>query len=435
METITLNTGRKRWLIVLPAVFVMYTISFFDRVNVGMALPYIIKDLNLTPVEAGWIGGAFAWGYAITQLGAGYLALRFHSRQLIGICLILFGAAAMLTGLASSFWHLVAIRFFLGLAEGPIYATTSMLLTQWFMKPERGRAFGIWNLSVPAGAFLAGPISGLILAHYDWRVMMIVEGLPAWLFCIVWFLAVPRNLDSATWLTPTDRSLIQQNLAAEQAAHKTPEVDPWWTIFSEPAVWLLTLGFGLNNVLLYGVTLWLPTIMKSYGQLNDFMIGVFSGAPFVMSMLGVLYITNRSDKHGQERRLHAAIPTMITGVLMIAAAFVPTSLYYLQIVMFMAVGFTLKMLTPLVAARPMEMLPMRKAVPAVAIIIGAGNLLGQFCGPLLVGYVKSVSPDYSLSLTALGISALLGGIIISLSKTKEERARGRGTLGQQLPAH
>ena len=62
MDTITLNTGRKRWLIVLPAVFVMYTISFFDRVNVGMALPYIIKDLNLTPVEAGWIGGAFAWG-------------------------------------------------------------------------------------------------------------------------------------------------------------------------------------------------------------------------------------------------------------------------------------------------------------------------------------------------------------------------------------
>src|SRR3954468_4412088 len=94
MDTITLNTGRKRWLIVLPAVFVMYTISFFDRVNVGMALPYIIKDLNLTPVEAGWIGGAFAWGYAITQLGAGYLALRFHSRQLIGLCLVLFGAAA-----------------------------------------------------------------------------------------------------------------------------------------------------------------------------------------------------------------------------------------------------------------------------------------------------------------------------------------------------
>ena len=226
MDTITLNTGRKRWLIVLPAVFVMYTISFFDRVNVGMALPYIIKDLNLTPVEAGWIGGAFAWGYAITQLGAGYLALRFPSRQLIGLCLILFGAAALATGLARSFWDLVAIRFFLGLAEGPIYATTSMLLTQWFMKPERGRAFGIWNLSVPAGAFLAGPISGLILAHYDWRVMMVVEGLPAWLFCIVWFLAIPKNLESATWLTPADRSLIQQNLAAEQAAHKRPRSTP-----------------------------------------------------------------------------------------------------------------------------------------------------------------------------------------------------------------
>jgi sugar phosphate permease len=425
------GVGRQRWLIVLPAVFIMYTLSFFDRANIAMALPYITKDLNLTSIEAGWIGGVFAWGYAVTQIGAGYLALRFHSRQLIGICLILFGGAAMLTGLATTFWELVAIRFLLGLAEGPIYATTSMFLAQWFMKPERGRAFGIWNLSVPAGAFLAGPISGAILTHYDWRVMMVVEALPAWIFCVVWFLAIPKSLQAAKWLSPADRDVIQSNLATEQASHRKSETDPWWTILSEPALWFLTLGFGLNNVLLYGATLWLPTVMKSYGELSEVMIGFFSGAPFVMSMFGIFYITNRSDKHGQERRLHAAVPTILTGLSMIAAAFVPASLFYLQIALFMAVGFTLKMLTPLVAARVMEILPMRKAVPAVAIVIGVGNLIGQFSGPLIVGYLKSISPDFALSLGALGVSAIIGGLFILAAKTKEERVRQRDALHEQ----
>jgi len=44
-----------------------------------MALPHITKELSLTEVQAGWLGGSFAWGYLITQLLAGYLALRFGS--------------------------------------------------------------------------------------------------------------------------------------------------------------------------------------------------------------------------------------------------------------------------------------------------------------------------------------------------------------------
>ena len=143
--------GAKRWQMIMPAVLIMYTISFFDRANIAMALPYMSKELGLSPVEAGWIGGAFAWGYVITQLLAAVLALRFGSRKLIGCCLFLFGGAAITTGFARTFEEVMAMRFILGLAEGPIYAAVSMLLAQWFIKSERGRAFGIWNLAVPLG--------------------------------------------------------------------------------------------------------------------------------------------------------------------------------------------------------------------------------------------------------------------------------------------
>lgn len=417
-----LDIGRSRWMIILPTVFIVYMLSYFDRVNIAMALPHMTKELGLTSTQGGWIGGAFAWGYALTQLLAGYLAMKFGARRLVAVCLVLFGAAAMLTGLATTFWQVLSVRILLGLAEGPVYAGTSILLAQWFMRAERGRAFGIWNLGAPLGGFLAGPISGAIIAHYDWRVMLIAEGLPAWIFCLIWFKSIPKSLDAAAWLPAGDRETIKRTLDEEQAAHQAPETDPWWTIFNEPAVWLMTLGFGLNTILLYGITLWLPTVMKSYGQLSETAIGFFAGAPFVMSMLGIYYISRRSDKHGQERRWHAAIPTMITGLLMAVAAFVPAPLFYVQIALFILIGFTLKMLMPLIFSRLTEILPLRKAMPAVAFVSGVGNLIGQFLGPLLVGYVRSISPDYKMSLLMLGVAAFLGGVAIAVSKTTGERA-------------
>ena len=128
------GVGRNRWLIVLPMTFAVYMLSYFDRVNIAMALPHMSKELGLTSVQAGWVGGAFAWGYAFTQLLAGWLSLRFGARRLVAICLVLFGGAAMLTGIAHSFWQILSVRVLLGCAEGPVYAATSMLLAQWFMK-------------------------------------------------------------------------------------------------------------------------------------------------------------------------------------------------------------------------------------------------------------------------------------------------------------
>ncbi|MFC0401455.1 MFS transporter [Paraburkholderia rhizosphaerae] len=406
------DLAKQRWLIILPAVFVMYMISFFDRVNVGMALPYIAKEFTLNPVQAGWIGGAFAWGYIVTQMLAGYLALRLGPRRLIGICLILFGSLSMLTGLARNFQELLAIRFVLGLTEGPIYAASSMLLAQWFIKSERGRAFGISNLSVAAGGFLAGPISAAVLAHHDWRVMMIVEGLPAWIFCAVWFYAIPQRLDAARWLSTEDRETIEYHIAEEQAAHKDKNVDSWLTIFIEPFVWVLVLGFACSQVILYGLTLWLPTIFKATDQISGMMIGVLSGAPFIMSMLGIYYITNRSDKHNQERRWHAAIPMIVSGVLLIVLALTATHLLYLQIALILAIGFLLKMPTPLISSYLTEILPLRKAVPAVGVVIGGGSFLGQLLGPLLVGYTKSMSTSFGPSFIALGVAGICGGAVL-----------------------
>lgn len=406
--------GRSRWINILPIVFVMYTIAYFDRSNIGLALPYISKELGLNPVQGGIVGGAFTWGYAITQFAAGWLTLKLGARAVIGHALWLWGIAAVGTGFVRSYEELIAARLLLGLCEGPVFAATAALLAEWFTKPERGRAFGFWNLSSPTGAFLAGPISGMILAHYDWRIMMIVEGAPAWIWMLLWWWRIPKSVKLATWLPGAERDALETALVAEQNQLKAKESsDKWWTILSEPSVWLTFLGATLISQLIGAYQLWLPSLLKSISDVSIETIGWLSGLPFLAGMAGIYLITRHSDRHGQERRWHAAIPTIVTGLLLIAAMVLPTGAVVAQITLLIAAGFTMKMFLPLVFTRLTETLPRSKSVPAVVLVNAAGNLIAGTVGPLLIGVIRQSTNRYDIAFIVLGAGAVLGGILLA----------------------
>ena len=76
------SVGRARWVHLIPVIFLMYTIAFFDRVNIGMALPSMSRDLALSPSQQGFVGGVFFWGYLPSFLAGGWLALRFGARPI-----------------------------------------------------------------------------------------------------------------------------------------------------------------------------------------------------------------------------------------------------------------------------------------------------------------------------------------------------------------
>ena len=419
-DAVTTDTGgttsRTRWTNILPIVFTMYTIAYFDRANIGLALPFISKDLALTPVQGGLVGSVFTWGYFLTQVVSGWLTLRLGARSVVGHALWLWGLAAVGSAFVRSYEELLAARLLLGLFEGPVFAATAALLSEWFTKPERGRAFGFWNLSSPTGAFLAGPISGFLLAHYDWRWMMLVEGLPAWVWAVLWWWRIPASISAARWLPAAERTTLERSLAAEQATLAAPvqASGAWWSIFSEPSVWLTFAGFTLINQLITGYTLWLPSLLREMGGMSIVTIGWLSGLPFLAGMVGILLITRHSDRHGQERRWHAALPTMLTGAVLMAAMVLPPSAWVLEIALLVAAGFTMKMFLPLIFTRLTETLPRSKAIPAVVFVNTAANLVAGSAGPLLIGYIRQQTHGFGLAFLLLGAGGLIGGILFGL---------------------
>ena len=60
----------------------------------------------------------------------------------------------------------------------------------------------------------------------------------------------------------------------------------------------------------YGLTLWVPTIVKGLSGFTNLEVGFFSAIPYIAAALGMVLIGRSSDRTG-ERFLHIAIPSVI----------------------------------------------------------------------------------------------------------------------------
>jgi sugar phosphate permease len=413
---------RKRWMFILPNVFIVYTISYLDRVNIGTALPSISKDLGLSPTEAGFIGGIFFWGYLVSFLAGGWLAERFGAKRVTLVCLIGWGFFAVAGGFTTSFYQLAATRVLLGLAEGPIWSSVSAILSQWFVKSERGRAFGIWNIAIPIGALLAGPLSGFVLSYSTWHMMLVIEGLPAWIWAFVWWRSIPDSPQTATWLDGDERRALLDGLAAEQAEFDAlmGHVD-WKGMIVHPGVWLLLVAKTFNNMVEYGFTLWLPTAIKDASSLPIGFVGVLSALPYLASAIGIAAVGLSSDRM-RERRLHGAIPLMVLAVLLFASAHLGSQSFAVLMLFFTLSGFFLFMTLPLITVMYTAILPRTQAIAAIAFSGGIANLFGGFFGPMMVGWLKSITGDFSLAFSVLAIFGLIGGLLILAVRLPERTA-------------
>ncbi|WP_180970475.1 MFS transporter [Burkholderia sp. WAC0059] len=401
-----------RWLRIMPVVFLLYTIAYFDRVNIGMALPSLSKDLGLSPSQSGLAAGVFFWGYLISFLAAGFLAPRLGAKRLIFWSLLGWGLFAMLSGLARTFEQLAAMRFMLGLCEGPVWTSLSLLLSQWFLRAERGRAFGLWNLSLPFGALLSGPISGVVLTYTNWHVMLMLEGLPAWVWAAVWWRAIPRGIAQASWLAPEDRDYLEKRLASEQAEFASVRASSDWRgMFRQPAVWLLLVAFSLINMVNYGFTLWLPSALKAISTADIGHIGLLSALPYLASIAGIVCVSWSSDRF-RERRFHAGLPLLCVGVLLYLGSRAGAHSVTVEVAAFTLIGFFMFMTLPLISALTTDILPQEWAIPAIAFTGGIGNLFGGFVGPVMVGRLEEIGGSFSLAFAVLGVLGIVGGLSI-----------------------
>jgi sugar phosphate permease len=138
--TRTQSEMRKRWLIILPAVFVTYSLAYIDRTNYGFGAAAGLADtLHISGSRSALLGALFFLGYFLFQIPGVAYAKRSSTRVLIFVALIVWGVLASLTGVIRNFWLLALDRTLLGVAESFVFPAMLILLTNWFTRAERSR--------------------------------------------------------------------------------------------------------------------------------------------------------------------------------------------------------------------------------------------------------------------------------------------------------
>jgi sugar phosphate permease len=403
---------RQRWFRIIPVALAMYTISFVDRTNISMALPFMTRDLHMSLTQAGNAAGIFFWGYLLLQIPGGHLANSWSAKRLISILLVAWGLCAIGCGLVRTSRELWVMRFLLGVSEGAVWPATLVLLSHWFPRKERARANAIWMACLPLAVIVSSPLSGWILDHWNWRVMMIAEGALPFLWLIVWQAVIFDYPREARWVTAAERTYLESMIEPEALAEGSFTPYSVFRALIRPQVLLLTLICFLRNIADFGFLIWLPSALENAKKLSNTAVGSLITIPFMIGIAAMIFNSWHSDQSG-ERRQHMSLPFAIGGVFLLAGTLISRQWPNLAFVCvcLTAVG-TNGCLGPFWAI-PTETLPRKLAGPAMGLINSVGNL-GGFFGSLAIGYLSKDSGSFLYGFGLVGTSMMVASIVCLL---------------------
>jgi sugar phosphate permease len=397
----------RRWTLLLPVIFVTYSLAYLDRANFSFgAAAGMAHDLAITSSQSAWIGALFFLGYFLFQIPGAAYAQRGSVKRLIFAGLIGWGVLASAMGLISDVRLLYVARFLLGVVESAVLPALLILQARWFTRSERARANALLVMGNPVTLLWMSVLSGYLAQHLGWRMMFVVEGLPPIIWAFVWWRLVADRPSEARWLGAGDRGQLEATLRAEQGV--IAPVRNYAAAFSSPKVIWLSAQYFLWSLGLYGFVIWLPSMLKT-ANMGMVELGWLSAAPYLAALTAEFFNAAASDRAGARRRF--IWPSLALGALAFYGSYLlGSNNFWLSFALLVIAGAAMYAPYGPFFAYIAEALPSNVAGGAIALINSLGAL-GGFVGVYFVGYLNgalgSSGASYVMMAAALLASAAI----------------------------
>ncbi|MFJ4293826.1 MFS transporter [Cupriavidus sp. NPDC089707] len=397
----------------LPFLFLCYMCAYLDRINVGYAKLQMMQDLSLSDAVYGLGAGIFFVGYLLFEVPSNLILLRVGARRWIARIMVTWGlisAAMMFVKTPTSFY---IMRFLLGVAEAGFIPAILLYLTYWFPASRRSKVTALFLTGIPMSGVIGGPLSGWIMsamhgAHgmAGWQWLFLLEGMPTVLVGIIAYYYLDDKVADAKWLSAEQRTMIEKNLAAESKGHALHSVRDGLT---NPRILLLSLIYFFFTMGLYGVSFWLPSIVKASGVSDPLDIGLLSAIPYAAATAAMILVGQSSDTRG-ERRWHLALPGAIGALgLCVSVAYANnTTLAMLALTLAtMGIMTTISQFWTL----PPAILGGAAAAAGIALANSVGSISGVI-SPYLIGWVQTNTGTTGNGVLVLAGSLVIGGLLV-----------------------
>jgi len=417
MYTDALRTDRalrKRWLYILPSVFITYSLAYLDRANYGFgAAAGLARTLKISDSESALLGSLFFLGYFLFQIPGAAFAQRRSARILVFIALVSWGILASLTGVIRSFWLLAVDRLLLGVAESFILPAMLILLTNWFTRSERSRTNTLLVLGNPTTVLWMSLATGYLIRAFGWQMTFVLEGIPSILWGFVWLFTIRDQPHQAPWLNAASCGLLKDQLEREQWL--LPKVESMTAALRHPSVILLTVQYFFWSLGVYGFVLWLPSVIQKGALRGIAITGLLSSVPYIFAILLMLFVGHFSDKSFRRKRF--IWPFLIVSGIALFGSYITAgvSFWWAYAFLIVAGGTMYAPYGPFFAIVP-EILP-RNVAGEVTALVNSCGALGGFAGTWFVGLLAARTGNSRAGFLLMSLSLVLSGVIIFCMRT------------------
>jgi MFS transporter, AAHS family, cis,cis-muconate transporter len=256
------------WILVLVSGFLGLMVDGMDLMFLSYSLPSLMKDLQMSSVQAGSLASYSLLGMAIGGMFGGWAADRYGRVRVVVWTILLFSIGTALLATTQTYWQFAAVRFVSALGLGAEYVVCNTLMAEYVPTERRTTVLGTLQAGWSAGYVVATLLAGAIIPTYGWRPLFATALVPVLLALFI-RRAVP---EPPGWEKASGES--SSGSAASQ----------WKEVFATPQrqrifiLWMLTscfLQFGY-----YGVNNWLPTYIVNelkfdFTKMTGYLVGTY----------------------------------------------------------------------------------------------------------------------------------------------------------------
>lgn len=400
----------------LPFLFLCYVVAYLDRVNVGFAKLQMLTDLKFSDTVYGLGAGIFFIGYFLFEVPSNMILHRTGARVWIARIMVTWGVISSCMMFVTTPTMFYVLRFFLGVSEAGFFPGIILYLTYWFPSARRARVVALFMTAIALSGVVGGPLSGWIMQAFagvygwtGWQWLFLLEGIPSILVGISVYFYLDDSIAQAQWLSDAEKRLLSDNIRDDEGSRADHSLKQ---VFRNGRVWLMASIYFCFVMGLYGISFWLPQLIKTAGVKDVLNVGLLTMIPYALAAVAMVVASRSSDRSG-ERRWHTAGAGFVGGVgLILSGIFGGDVTLALAALSLATMGILTSL--PLFWTLPTSMLRGSAAAAGIALINAVGNLAG-FVSPFMVGSIKDATGSTTAGLYVLAASLFLGGILVLLA--------------------
>jgi MFS family permease len=401
---------------IVPLFFLGFIVSYLDRVNISYAKLQMASDFGMTDATFALGASVFFWGYMLFEIPSNLVLQRFGARMWIARIMITWGIVSMLMVFSSNPTVFYTLRFLLGVCEAGFVPGVMYYTNCWLPAKRQSGMYSLFLMALPVSIVFGAPLSGAILDFMNgvgglkgWHWLFVIEGIPSLILGFV-IIALLRNKPrDVAWLTDHEKDIIEANVKSE-SAHKLSGIGE---MLKCGKIYLLIITMILFNTGFYGLTFWMPTLLKNAGVTTALHNGLFTAIPFGLAAIAMRLNARHSEKTG-EQRLHGTISVLLASVGLFLATYFHENFGFSLAMLSVAAAGILSLM-PIYWTLPGRILSGSAAAAGLALINSCGSLSG-ILGSLVIGFAGMQVGMYTLA-TMLFACSVLFYLICPSSKT------------------